>query len=285
MSAPVTVRALRRMAEERLAAAGVDTPGLDARLLLEHALGLDRSALLACADDPVAEDAAARALALVDRRAGREPVSRIIGERGFWTLDFTLAPDTLDPRPDTETVVEAVLNSLPDRNAPLRILDLGTGSGCILLALLAELPAATGLGIDISAGAVAAATANAARNGLSARARFQTGCWAEGLAERFDRVVSNPPYIPTATIAGLEPEVRLHDPLRALDGGADGLDPYRILAGQVPGLLVPGGLAAFEVGAGQDGDVAALMTAAGLDLAGIHRDLGGVARCVCVRKR
>lgn len=282
---PFTVRTLRRLAEERLTAAGVDTPALDARLLLEHALGLDRSALVAGADDPVGEDAAARALELVRRREGREPVSRIVGERGFWSLDFTLAPDTLDPRPDTETVVEAVLDSLPDRAAPVRILDLGTGSGCILLSLLAELPAATGLGIDISAGAVAAATANAARNGLSGRARFQTGHWAGGLTERFDRVVSNPPYIPTATIAGLEPEVRLHDPMRALDGGGDGLDAYRALAAQVPGLLVPGGLAAFEVGAGQDGDVAALMTAAGLALEGIHRDLGGVARCVCVRKR
>lgn len=285
MGATTTVRTLRRLAEERLTAAGVDTPALDARLLLEHALGLDRSGLLARADDTVAAADAARAIALIERRAGREPVSRIIGERGFWTLDLTLAPDTLDPRPDTETVVEAVLNSLPDRNAPVRILDLGTGSGCILLALLAELPAARGLGIDISPGAVAAATANAARNGLSDRARFQTGHWGCGLTERFDRVVSNPPYIPSATIAGLEPEVRLHDPLRALDGGGDGLDAYRVLAAQVPDLLVPGGLAAFEVGAGQDADVAALMTAAGMELDGIHRDLGGVSRCVCVRKR
>lgn len=273
-----TLRALRRAAEARLAAAGVDTPELDARLLVQHALGLSRDQLLA--DAPVTAEQAAAVHALIERRAAREPVSRILGTRGFWSLELALTPDTLDPRPDTETIVEAALDAVPDRTAALRVLDLGTGSGCILLALLAELPNASGLGIDVSSGAVAAAAANAAGNGLAERARFQTGDWGGGLAERFDLVVSNPPYIPSRDIASLDPEVRAHDPLRALDGGADGLDAYRTIAAQLPHLLAPGGTAALEVGAGQAADVAALMAAAGLALTGVFRDLGGVERCV-----
>ncbi|NUB15985.1 peptide chain release factor N(5)-glutamine methyltransferase [Azospirillum brasilense] len=265
--------------------AGVDTPDLDARLLVEQALGLTRHDLFTRANDPVPEPDAAHLLALVERRAAREPVGRILGHREFWTIDLALNPDTLEPRPDTETLVEAVLKALPDRNAPLRLLDLGTGTGCILLALLAELPNASGLGVDLSPGAVAAATENAARNGLAERVRFQTGNWGTGLDERFDVVVSNPPYIPSADIAALDPEVREHDPLRALDGGADGLDAYRIIAAQTPDLLQPGGLAGLEVGQGQAADVTGLLAAAGLEPAGVFRDLGGVERCVLGRKR
>ncbi|GAA4249636.1 peptide chain release factor N(5)-glutamine methyltransferase [Azospirillum formosense] len=281
----ITLHQLRRTAEARLREAGIDTPDLDARLLVEHALGLTRHDLFTRASDPVPEPDAARLLALVERRAGREPVGRILGHREFWTIDLALNPDTLEPRPDTETLVEAVLKALPDRNAPLRLLDLGTGTGCILLALLAELPNATGLGVDLSPGAVAAATANAARNGLAERARFQTGNWGAGLGERFAVVVSNPPYIPSADIAALDPEVREHDPLRALDGGADGLDAYRIIAAQLPDLLPPGGLAGLEVGQGQAADVTGLLAAAGLEPAGVFRDLGGVERCVLGRRR
>ncbi len=279
----ITLHQLRRTAEARLREAGVDTPDLDARLLVEHALGLTRSDLFARANDSIPDSDAARVLTLVERRAAREPVGRILGHREFWTIDLALNPDTLEPRPDTETLVEAVLRSLPDRSAPLRLLDLGTGTGCILLALLAELPDATGVGVDLSPGAVAAATGNAARNGLVERARFQTGNWGAGLAERFDVVVSNPPYIPSADIATLDPDVREHDPLRALDGGADGLDAYRIIAGQMPDLLRPGGLAGLEVGQGQAADVAELLAAAGLEPVGVFRDLGGVERCVLAR--
>ncbi|HEY0837539.1 MAG TPA: peptide chain release factor N(5)-glutamine methyltransferase [Azospirillum sp.] len=283
MTPAPTVSTLRRAAEARLSAAGVDTPELDARLLLQHALDLTRDQILTRAHDPVTPEQAARLDALVGRRAAREPVSRILGSRGFWTLDLGLNADTLDPRPDTESVVEAALDAVVDRAAPLRLLDLGTGTGCILLALLAELPNATGLGVDVSPQAVAAAAGNAARNGLDRRARFQTGDWAAGLAERFDLVVSNPPYIPSADIAALEPEVRVHDPLRALDGGADGLDAYRIIAAQLPGLLKDGGSAVLEVGAGQASDVAGLLAAAGLRVTGVFRDLGGVERCVRAR--
>ena len=275
-----TLRTLRRAAEARLTEAGVDTPELDVRLLVQHALGFSRERLLFDADTPVTDEQAAAVHALIERRAAREPVSRILGERAFWTLDLTLNADTLDPRPDTETIVEAALDALPDRSAPLRILDLGTGTGCILLALLAELPNATGLGIDLSPSAVQAATGNAVRNGLDARARFQVGNWGEGLAERFDLVVSNPPYIPSSDIPSLDPEVREHDPMRALDGGADGLDAYRAIAAQLPGLLVPGGVAALEVGVGQAADVAALLETHGVRVTGVFPDLGGIERCV-----
>ncbi|MBP2299987.1 peptide chain release factor N(5)-glutamine methyltransferase [Azospirillum picis] len=279
----MTLRALRAQAEARLREAGVETPDLDVRYLLEHALGLTRTDFVMKADQAVPAEDAAHALALVERRAAREPVGRILGHREFWTIDLVLTPDTLEPRPDTETVVEAVLAAIPDRKAALRLLDLGTGTGCILLALLSELPNATGLGVDLSPGAAAAAAGNAERNGLAERARFRTGDWARGVDERFDVVVSNPPYIPSADIATLDPEVREHDPLRALDGGPDGLEPYRIIAVELPRLLRPGGLAAFEVGQGQAEDVAALVEAQGLGETAILCDLGGIKRCVRAR--
>lgn len=275
-----TLNGLRRLAEARLRDAGLDTPDLDARYLLEHALGLTRTDFIVNAERPVSETDAARALALIDRRVAREPVGRILGHREFWTIDLALNPDTLEPRPDTETVVEAVLKAIPDRNASLHLLDLGTGTGCILLALLAELPNARGLGVDLSPLAVEAAAGNAARNGLAGRARFQTGDWGNGLRDRFDIVVSNPPYIPSAEIATLEPEVREHDPRRALDGGPDGLAPYRVIAAQLPQLLVPGGLVAVEVGQGQAADVARLLAAQGIGAIESLRDLGGIERCV-----
>ncbi len=276
----MSLRALRRLAEARLRDAGIDTPDLDARLLLEHALGLSRSDFITKSEQSVSETDVARALSLIDRRVAREPVGRILGHRAFWTIDLALNPDTLEPRPDTETVVEAVLKAIPDPNAALNLLDLGTGTGCILLALLAELPNARGLGVDLSPLAVEAAAGNAARNGLSARARFQTGDWGSGIKDRFDIVVSNPPYIPSADIAALEPEVREHDPRRALDGGPDGLAPYRVIAAQLPALLVPGGLVAVEVGQGQAPDVAGLFAAQGLRGIESVRDLGGIDRCI-----
>ncbi len=280
----MNLRTLRAQAEARLREVGVDTPDLDTRYLLEHALNLTRTDFVTKAERIIPDADAARALALVERRAAREPVGRILGHREFWTIDLALNPDTLEPRPDTETVVEAVLAAIPDRKAPLRLIDFGTGTGCILLALLSELPNATGIGVDLSPLAVEAAAGNAERNGLADRARFQTGDWAKGIKDRFDIVVSNPPYIPSADIAALEPEVREHDPLRALDGGPDGLEPYRILAAELPRLLVPGGLAAFEVGLGQAEDVAALVEAQGLGETAILCDLGGVKRCVRARK-
>lgn len=280
-----SIRQLRRAAESRLVEAGVDTPSLDARLLIQHALGLERHDLLFMADVRLEAEQSARAWELVERRASRVPVSRIVGTRGFWTLDLALNGATLDPRPDTETVVDSVLEALPDREAPLRILDLGTGSGAILLALLSELPNATGLGVDLADDALSQAAANAAANDLDGRASFAKGSWTDGLDEEFDVVVSNPPYIPSADIAGLDPEVREHDPPLALDGGPDGLDAYRAIAAALDGVLKPGGIAALEVGIGQAEDVSGLLIAHGLILTGMRNDLSGIARCVRGEKK
>lgn len=280
-----TVRQLRRAAESLLVEAGCETPSLDARLLIQHALGLERGDLLFMADVRLPAEDAAAAWDLIEQRATRAPVSRIIGKRGFWTLDLGVNAATLDPRPDTETVVDAIMDARPDREAPLRMLDLGTGSGAILLALLTEYPAATGLGVDLADDAVVQAAANAAAHDLAERAVFQTGDWGDGLTEgAFDVIVSNPPYIPSGEIDGLAPEVREHDPRLALDGGADGLDAYRRLADQLPLLLADGGVTALEVGAGQAEQVAELLTLAGLTITGVRCDLGDVPRCVRAEK-
>jgi release factor glutamine methyltransferase len=213
----------------------------------------------------------------VARRLAGEPVDRIVGSRGFWTFDLAVTPDVLSPRADTETIVRAALERLGP--AP-RILDLGTGSGAILLALLAERPDATGLGVDLSPAALTVARRNADRTGLAARVAFLAGGWDAALGQRFDLVVSNPPYIPTADIADLDPEVRDHDPHLALDGGADGLDAYRILLPLLPGLLTEGGFAVLEIGFGQGDDVSRLAADAGLAVLEIRPDLGGVPRAV-----
>jgi release factor glutamine methyltransferase len=220
---------------------------------------------------------------LVIRRLAGEPVDRIIGHRGFWTHELIITSDTLSPRADTETIVEAARDHASknhSKDAALRILDLGTGTGAILLALLHEFPRATGLGVDVSSAAVEVARRNAALNQLETRASFHLGSWATGITEQFDIVVSNPPYIPSADIAGLECEVREHDPLLALDGGTDGLDAYRILLPLLPHLMKPNGVAVFEIGFGQEPDIASLATLAGLQIGEIRDDLGGVPRAV-----
>lgn len=262
----------------RLAASGIDSALTDARILLMHALGIDRTGLLSRAAEPLPPEAATRYAAHLDRRAAREPVSRILGHREFWSLDFALGPATLDPRPDSETLVEAALAAAPDRL--LRVLDLGTGTGCLLLAVLHDRAAAFGIGVDRSESAARVARDNAQALGLADRAGFLVGDWATALAGRFDLVLSNPPYIPDSDIAALEPEVREHDPRLALSGGADGLDAYRALAAALPDLLAPGGTAVVELGIGQAADVAALFRGAGLDIAGTPHDLAGIPRCV-----
>lgn len=271
-------------AAARLGAAGVESAHYDARLLVAEVLGVEMRRLPASHHAELNAAETARLAAMLERRTAREPMSHILGRRGFWTLDFQVTADTLDPRPDTETLVEAVLASVSDRTRPLRLLDLGTGTGCILLSLLSELGHATGLGIDASPAALAVAGRNATALGLDRRAGFRLGDWCEGLDESFDVIVSNPPYIPEAEIDTLEPEVARYEPRSALAGGADGLDCYRVLAPQVARLLAPGGTCAFEVGAGQAGAVAALLAAAGLPGAAIRRDLGGVERCVIVQR-
>jgi release factor glutamine methyltransferase len=266
-----------------LAAAGIDEPRREARLLLSTVLGIDAAAILGNPDRGVPTAERARFAALVARRAAHEPASRLLGHREFWSLDFALSPETLVPRPDSETVIEAVLAHIGERGATLRLLDLGTGSGCLLLALLSELPAATGIGVDIAPEAALTARRNAVSLGLAGRAGFLAGAWSAAIAGKFDVIVANPPYIESGAIAGLAPEVAFHDPRRALDGGPDGLESYRALVPETARLLQKGGVAAFELGAGQAQPVAALMRCAGLVISEIRRDLAGTERCLVVR--
>jgi release factor glutamine methyltransferase len=286
--ADLSVDAARRDLAQRFKSAQFDTPELDARLLVGAATELDLTGLTLAAQRPLARDEASRLAGLVQRRLQHEPVARILGEKEFWGLRLLLSADTLVPRADTETVVEAALElvrSAGDPIEPLRIADIGTGSGAILLALLHELPTATGVGADISADALRTAKANAERLGLGARAKFVEGDYCEELAGPFDLIVSNPPYVVRREIEGLAREVRDHDPRRALDGGSDGLVAYRAMSRDIAGLLEPGGAFALEVGRGQADDVADLMRIAGLHTVRPHRhDLGGIPRVVWGRK-
>ena len=283
-----TVEAARRALSARLKSAAIDSAELDARLLAGHALGLDLTGMISAAQRQLTSDESAHLEDLARRRLAGEPVARIIGEKEFWGLPLRLSPATLVPRPDTETVVELALELLrADRSLdrPLRIADLGTGTGAILLALLSELPAAQGFGTDISEAALQTAAANAARAGLSDRATFIACDYANGLTGPLDLIVSNPPYIRSADIDGLAMEVRNHDPLVALDGGTDGLDAYRVLIPQAAGLLVPGAALIVEAGQGQSGQIQALMTAAGLTPATAAKaDLAGIPRAVAGHK-
>jgi release factor glutamine methyltransferase len=263
--------------------AGIESPEVDARLLLGHALRLDRTQLIAQSDRLLEARETKAASALVARRLKREPVARIVGAKEFWSLMLTVTPDVLVPRPESETVVEAALDAI-GRNGTkmekLRILDIGTGTGALLLALLAELPNAIGLGTDISAAAIAVARDNAARNKLAARCNFVVCDVAAGVEGRFDLVVANPPYVARGDIEGLTPEVRAYDPAVALDGGHDGLASYRAIAAQAPRLLAPGGRAIVELGAGQEPAVASLFTNAGLRVSDSRKDLAGIARAL-----
>lgn len=285
MSATSRAGLLRDIAA-RFAQAGLDSPEREARALIKAALALTDTDLIVRNEVAVPEDEASRTLALATRRAAGEPLARLTGRREFWSLDFTLAPDTLVPRPETETLVEAALRGFPDRNAAMRVLDLGTGSGAILAAILSERPNAQGVGVDLSEGAARQARANLQRLGLGSRASIMVGRWAEALAGRFDLVVSNPPYITSADIEGLDTEVRAHDPRLALDGGTDGLDAYRTIAAALPALLLPRGVAILELGAGQEADVAQLLTENGVPPDGPARsDLAGIARALVTAPR
>jgi release factor glutamine methyltransferase len=280
----VRIDALIGAAAARLQTAGIEAPAREARLLLGHASGLGATRIMAYPEQEIPPDAAQAFDRLVDRRVAREPVSRILGHREFWSLDFTVTPATLDPRPDSETIVEAALDRVADRNARLNVIDFGTGTGCLLLALLSELPQAFGIGVDRSEAAARVAAENARRLGFAGRAQFIVSDWASALAGTVDLVVSNPPYIPAGDIAGLEPEVRGHDPLAALIGGTDGLDPYRLLVPETARLLRPGGHVVFEVGQGQADAVAGFAASAGLAPIEKRADLGGIMRAVVLGK-
>lgn len=275
-----SVGAFLCQAGQVLRAAGVEAPRHEARLLLAHAMGCREEDLLRDAGAAV-PDVAARAFgALLRRRAAREPVAHLLGHAGFWTLTLEVSPATLIPRGDSEAVVEAALAAFASPAHMRRVLDLGTGTGALLLAVLSECPGATGVGVDVSPAAAALAARNAAANGLADRAAFCCGDWAEALSGRFDLVLSNPPYIESAAVPRLMPDVARYEPALALDGGADGLDAYRRLVRALPGLLAPGGRAVLEIGQGQRPAVEALAVAAGLRPAGARPDLAGIDRAL-----
>lgn len=267
-------------AKDRLKDAGIDQPSIDARLMLEVAAGVTRTEIVT---DPYRELTTEQQATLEDylaRRARREPVSHIIGRKGFWKILLQVNKNVLTPRPETEVIVDEVLKAFPEQ-MPFSMLDLGVGSGTILLAVLAERPAAKGLGVDASAEALAVARDNAASLDLNNRAALMHGDWTAGLGDGgFDVVVSNPPYIPTAVIDTLEPEVRDYEPRLALDGGGDGLDAYRLLAPEILRVLKPGGMFAVEIGYDQSRDVEALFKAAGAQQVKTIKDLSTHDRVV-----
>ncbi len=278
--------AMRQLAR-RFSAAGLASPDLDARLMVLAVSGLSHAALIAAPETVIAGERLHDLEAMAERRLARQPVSRILGWREFYGRAFALSGDTLDPRPDSETLIDHVLDwakASGRTQAALRILDLGTGSGILVVTLLAELPHASGIGSDISPGALKQARANADMLGIGRRCTWQVGDWCQGLQGPFDVIVSNPPYIPADELSGLEPEVRLGDPRLALDGGADGLEAYRAIARGVRPLLAADGLLALEVGAGQSKDLQDIFCAAGFRQhtvnGGAARDLAGRVRVV-----
>jgi release factor glutamine methyltransferase len=266
-----------------LSAAGLDEPRRRVRRLLAGVSGRSEAELLSHPEHELERDEADRLHQALGRLVEGEPLSRVLGRREFWGLSFALSEDTLDPRPESETLVEAVLARITDRSARPSFLDLGTGTGCLLLALLSECPAAIGFGTDIATGAIRTARNNAAELGFADRARFFVGDWGGALSGRFEAIVANPPYIGTGELAQLPPEVRLYDPQRALDGGDDGLRAYRAIASDSPAMLASGGVLAVEVGGGKAPGVAAIFKARGLTIDAVECDLAGVERCVVAR--
>jgi len=282
----MTVAAVRRAAARRIGSAS-PTAALDARIIVAHLLGCVPEQLPLRDEEEAPASLALEAETFAARRAKGEPVARILGEKEFHGLTFDLSPDTLIPRPDTETLVDAalvVVDADTDRDAPVTILDLGTGSGAILIALLTELPNARGAGIDASVGAVKTAAENAARHGVADRARFAVGDWTKGVRERFDLVVANPPYVETSAIPALPVEVREHDPHLALDGGADGMDGIHAILADLDRALAAGGVAFVEIGAGQAAIVGGLAEAHGFRCT-FCRDLAGIDRVAVLRRQ
>lgn len=276
---PDTLASLLAAATARLKDS--DTPTLDARLLLQAAAGLTREDLILGPDRQLTAEQLARFDSFITRRATHEPVSRILGERDFYGRTFLVTPDTLDPRPDTETIIEAALPLLPKA---ARLLDLGTGTGAIAITLLAEQPHATGVATDLSSAALAVAQENAERLGVADRLSLLEGSWFAPVSGRFDIILSNPPYIPAGDIEGLSPDVRNFDPSLALSGGTDGLDPYRIIASGAAAHLAAAGHVLVEIGAGQADDVSSIFATAGFQPVGRHRDLGGHPRCLAFNR-
>ncbi|MBZ9774508.1 peptide chain release factor N(5)-glutamine methyltransferase [Mesorhizobium sp. CO1-1-8] len=280
---PETLGQLLREAQARLAAATVDDQALDARLIVEHFSGTTRTQAIADPERRLGAGVVAEIDAALRRRAGGEPVHRILGYREFYGLRLSLSPETLEPRPDTETLVEAILpfvKAVAAREGECRILDLGTGTGAIALALLSVVPTANATGVDLSAGALATAASNAGQLGLAGRFTALQSDWFEKVSGRYHVIAANPPYIPTEDIGNLQDEVRNFDPRLALDGGADGLNPYRTIAAEAARFLETEGRIAVEIGHTQRNEVCEIFVAAGYVPGGAFRDLGGNDRVI-----
>lgn len=271
--------------QSRLEGVGIDNARFEARLLLCHVLNIEPQILIAYPERALSPAQQESLIGALGRREKREPMSHILGEREFWSLPFKVTPDTLTPRPDSETLIEAALRHFPDTQSALQVLDLGVGTGCLLLSVLSEYPNARGLGVDISSKALDVARENALRLKLDGRSQWQLGNWADGIEETFDLVLSNPPYIAQSDKASLAPEVADYEPDSALFAGADGLDDYRLLAQVLERLLNENGRAILEIGIGQAQAVCDLMENAGLEVLETPKDLGGVTRCVIIRKK
>lgn len=278
-AAPAILQDIYNDIRTRLTRAGIDSPALAARILVREALGVDDAALIAGRAVTATPAQLDRLEAMVRRRLNGEPVSRILGRREFWGMDFTVTPAVLDPRPDTETLVAAVLETMRDR-PPARILDLGTGSGCIVISLLHAFPEATATAVDLSPDALAVARTNAGNLGVAERLTLIQGSWFENVTGRYDLIVSNPPYIPNPAIESLDREVRNHDPILALAGGDDGYDAYKTIIGGLKSFLNPDGLCYLEIGINQGENVARLVRESNLSLRRTIPDIAGIPRAV-----
>lgn len=261
---------------------GIPSFSLDAELLLAHTLDKSREFVLGRPEYELSEDAVARYEGFIKRRQNREPVAKIIGKKEFWSREFSVNSSTLDPRPDSETIIEAVLELYPDRNSEFKVIDFGTGSGCLLLTILAEYPNSLGVGVDVERDTLDMAISNAAKLGLAKRSEFILNNWAEGMEGQFELIISNPPYIKNSDIKELEPEVSAHEPYKALAGGEDGLDCYRLLAPQMKNLLKQNGHLIFEFGMGQENCVREICELSGFSFVSFKNDLAGIPRCIVV---
>ena len=277
---PLHLKPLYQEIIQTLKDGNIDTPDLDARFMIEERTAYTWSDMIAHPDSIVSEQQHEMIMDDVKQRLAGKPLSRIYNKREFWGLSFSLSEDTLDPRPDTELIIDLALQRFPDKNTVLRILDLGTGSGCILIALLSEFPNATGYGIDISQNATKYAQRNAQANNVDDHAHFLCGSWLDAIQGTFDLIVSNPPYIAHDTIPTLSPEVKNHDPIQALDGGHDGLNPYKIIFPHLKKHLNPNGISLFEIGYDQEKDVMRLAKESGFAQRTVHIDLAGNPRVV-----
>ncbi len=272
--------AVLRLQQER-----IESASLDARILLEHVLGVSREQLLFSLDLPITPAQYARLEMLVEKRTQRQPIAQLVGKREFWGMNFVVSEYTLDPRPDSETLIEYVLERIKNRAEVFRVLDLGTGTGCLLLSLLSELPSAKGVGVDYCDNALLVAKENAMALGFAARCEFTRGDWCEKLEGEFDVILANPPYIPTDVIPTLDPEVSEFEPMLALDGGEDGFSCYRKIMKALPSIMAKNGLAAFEFGMGQQRGLEALAVENELEIVGVKHDLSGIARCIIVQHK